>query len=80
MDTQEKAMEQESAVKERRWICGRCKRPLEVESVPTRYAHGGLLMQLARCPQCGLTLVPKPLAEGRMVDMQKRMEETWNGV
>lgn len=64
----------------RRWRCGRCGEALEVESVPTRYAHGGLLLQLERCPVCGLTLVRKSLAEGRMVDMQKRMEETWNGV
>ncbi len=61
------------------WLCGHCKRELEQEDVPTRYAHGGLTMRLARCPECGLTLVTKDLAEGMMLDMQKRMEETWHG-
>ena len=49
------------------------------EDVPTRYAHGGLTMRLWRCPECGLTLVEKDLAEGMMLDMQGRMEETWHG-
>lgn len=62
-----------------KWICGRCHVPLEQQDTYTQYAHGGLHMQLARCPKCGLTLVPKSLAEGQMVDMQKRMEETFNG-
>ena len=39
---------------------------------------GGLLLMLPRCPRCGLTMVPKYLAEGQFVDMQRRMEDTWN--
>ncbi len=61
------------------WLCGRCEKPLVQEDVPTRYAHGGLTMRLWRCPECGLTLVEKDLAEGMMLDMQGRMEETWHG-
>ena len=61
------------------WLCGRCKKPLVQEDVPTRYAHGGLTMRLWRCTECGLTLVEKDLAEGMMLDMQGRMEETWHG-
>ena len=61
------------------WLCGRCKKALFQEDVPTRYAHGGLTMRLWRCPKCGLTLVEKDLAEGTMLDMQGRMEETWHG-
>ena len=61
------------------WLCGRCKKALFQEDVPTRYAHGGLTMRLLRCPKCGLTLVQKDLAEGTMLDMQGRMEETWHG-
>lgn len=61
------------------WLCGRCEKPLIQEDVPTRYAHGGLTMRLWRCPDCGLTLVEKVLAEGSMLDMQGRMEETWHG-
>ena len=61
------------------WLCGRCEAELVQEDVPTRYAHGGLTMRLLRCPKCGLTLVEKDLAEGSMLDMQGRMEETWHG-
>lgn len=61
------------------WLCGRCEKPLVQEDVPTRYAHGGLTMRLWRCPKCGLTYVRKDLAEGMMLDMQGRMEETWHG-
>ena len=61
------------------WLCGRCEKPLVQEDVPTRYAHGGLTMRLLRCPKCGLTYVRKDLAEGMMLDMQGRMEETWHG-
>lgn len=61
------------------WLCGRCEAELVQEDVPTRYAHGGLTMRLWRCPKCGLTYVRKDLAEGMMLDMQGRMEETWHG-
>ena len=61
------------------WLCERCEAELVQEDVPTRYAHGGLTMRLWRCPECGLTLVEKDLAEGMMLDMQGRMEETWHG-
>ena len=61
-----------------KWTCGRCHVPLEQMEVSTRYSHGGLLLTLPRCPKCGLTMVPKYLAEGQFVDMQTRMEDTWN--
>ena len=61
-----------------KWFCGRCHVPLEQMEVSTRYSHGGLLLALPRCPRCGLTMVPKYLAEGQFVDMQRRMEDTWN--
>lgn len=69
----------EAAAEKGNWLCASCRKELVLEDVPTLYAHGGLSLQLWRCPDCGQTLVPKALCEGQMKDMQQRMEETWHG-
>ena len=37
----------------------------------------GLLFDvfLPRCPQCGLTMVPKSLAEGKMLEVETLLED-----
>ncbi len=57
------------------WVCGRCRVPLEQGKVPVFYLNSAFDVFLPRCQQCGLTLVPKTLAEGKMVEVEALLED-----
>ncbi len=57
------------------WICGRCGVPLEAGGLPVFYLQSAFDVQLPRCPKCGLTLVPKSLAEGKMREVEATVED-----
>lgn len=57
------------------WICFRCGCPLEQGKVQARYLESAFDVFLPRCPQCGLTLVPKSLAEGKMAEVEALLED-----
>ncbi|CAK7048128.1 MAG: hypothetical protein DESF_02019 [Desulfovibrio sp.] len=57
------------------WVCGRCREPLEQGKVPVFYLNSAFDVFLPRCPQCGLTLVPKSLAEGKMAEVEALLED-----
>ena len=57
------------------WICDRCGVPLVQTKVQVRYLESAFDVSLPRCPQCGLTLVPKSLAEGKMADVEALLED-----
>ena len=57
------------------WVCCRCNVPLEQGKVPVFYLNSAFDVFLPRCPQCGLTLVPKTLAEGKMVEVEALLED-----
>ena len=56
-------------------VCGRCRVPLEQGKVPVFYLNSAFDVFLPRCPQCGLTLVPKSLAEGKMAEVEALLED-----
>ncbi|MBO4301073.1 MAG: DNA-binding protein [Desulfovibrio sp.] len=57
------------------WRCGRCQLPLEQIKVPVFYLNSAFDVFLPRCPQCGLSLVPKSLAEGKMREVEALLED-----
>ncbi|MCR5814166.1 MAG: DNA-binding protein [Desulfovibrio sp.] len=57
------------------WLCGRCRLPLTQEKVPVFYLNSAFDVILPRCPQCGFTLVPKFLAQGKMLEVESLLEE-----
>lgn len=57
------------------WICSRCRRPLEQGKVQVLYLNSAFDVFLPRCPQCGLTMVPKSLAEGKMLEVEALLED-----
>lgn len=58
-----------------KWHCGRCQRPLEQIKTTVFYLNSAFDVVLPRCPQCGLTLVPKSLAEGKMREVEALLED-----
>lgn len=57
------------------WLCGRCQVPLVPARVPVFYLNSAFDVVLPRCPQCGFTLVPKSLAEGKMQEVEALLED-----
>lgn len=57
------------------WICQKCQVPLEQIKVQARYLSSAFDVILPRCPKCGLTLIPKSLAEGKMAEVEALLED-----
>ena len=57
------------------WVCGRGGVPLEQMKVQACYMHSAFDVLLPRCPSCGLTLIPKSLADGKMAEVEALLED-----
>lgn len=57
------------------WFCARCGERLEQRKVQAFYMNSAFDVLLPRCPSCGLTLVPKSLAEGKMAEVEALLED-----
>lgn len=57
------------------WDCARCDVPLETAKVMVDYLGSAYPVDLPRCPGCGLVVVPEELALGRMLDVEKALED-----
>lgn len=57
------------------WVCARCQCPLEQVKVQVGYLGSAFDVSLPRCPSCGLTLIPKSLAEGKMAEVEALLED-----
>ena len=58
-----------------KWVCGKCGSPLEVASVNVSYLGSGYPVELLVCKKCNRPLVPAELALGKMLDVEKLMED-----
>ncbi|GAP13643.1 hypothetical protein LARV_01398 [Longilinea arvoryzae] len=57
------------------WKCANCDLPLEPGQVMVSYLGNSYPVNLMRCPNCGMVLVPEDLALGRMVEVEKALED-----
>ena len=57
------------------WICGRCDIPLQPAKVEIAYLGNTFPVDLLKCPQCGQVWIPEELALGRMVEVEKTLED-----
>ncbi len=60
---------------EGQWICAECNCPLKQQSVQAFYLESAFSASLPACPKCGLTLVPKSLAQGKMLEVERLLED-----
>ena len=60
---------------EAKLICGRCNVKLEQIKVSVFYLNSAFEVVLPRCPKCGLTYVPKELAQGKMLEVETLLED-----
>ncbi len=57
------------------WSCSKCDVPLEMGTVEVAYMGSKYPVNLPRCPNCGLTLIPEQLALGKMAEIEKLLED-----
>lgn len=56
-------------------VCQKCSIPLETGRVMVHYLENAFPVELPRCPQCGQVYVPETLATGKMLDVEKALED-----
>ena len=57
------------------WICDKCKKNLELHKVKVGYLGGNFEVELMRCPQCGSVFIGEDLALGKMLEVEKGLED-----
>jgi hypothetical protein len=57
------------------WSCPKCGRPLEPVPAKVEYMGASFLVELAGCPDCRTILVDEELAGGRMLEVEKLLED-----
>ncbi len=58
-----------------KWVCAKCGSLLEIAPVNARYLGAGYPVDLLVCKTCKRPLVPAELALGKMLDVEKLMED-----
>ena len=57
------------------WVCEKCKAPLAPENTLFSYMGMTFSHEAPRCPVCGMVFITKDLADGRMAEVEKLMED-----
>ncbi len=57
------------------WMCTKCNVPLEQMPVDIAYLQSNFQVELPRCPTCGFTYIPEELALGKMLEVEKILED-----
>jgi hypothetical protein len=57
------------------WICGKCGSPLVSMPVNVNYLGNGYPVDLLVCKKCNRPLVPADLALGKMLEVEKLLED-----
>ena len=57
------------------WSCAKCEKPLTRSPVTITYMNNNFQVELPRCPDCGFTFIPPELAMGKMLEVEKILED-----
>lgn len=56
-------------------LCAKCNVPLEPGKVHITYIKCTFPAELLTCPECGLVYIPEELAYGKILEVEKMLEE-----
>lgn len=59
----------------RRWKCARCDRELVPKKTVFTYMGLTLAHEVEVCPGCGKVFVPRDMAEGKMAEAERQLED-----
>jgi Zn-finger nucleic acid-binding protein len=57
------------------WICDKCNQELKLKKVTARYLEGSFEIELMKCPGCGMVYIDEELAMGKMLEVEKELED-----
>lgn len=57
------------------WVCANCGRPLILGKVDISYLGNSFPVDLLKCSHCDLVLIPEELALGKMLEVEKALED-----
>jgi phage FluMu protein Com len=55
--------------------CAKCNTPLENDKVTISYMGSSFPVELLKCPKCNLVYIPESLALGKMLQVEKTLED-----
>jgi len=55
--------------------CGLCNEPLVIKKTLFSYLGRSFTHEVPRCPKCGKVFISMELAEGRMADVERQLED-----
>jgi len=55
--------------------CGKCGIPLENGEVTLQYMGNNFPVLMPRCPQCGQCYIPEELAIGKILQVERTLED-----
>jgi len=58
-----------------KWKCGKCGAELQPMKVNLTYLEGNFEVELLKCPSCGMVLITEDLATGKMLEVEKSLED-----
>lgn len=62
-------------MKDSEWICSKCGSPLIEGPVKAVYLGGNFEIELLVCPKCKNVLISDELAQGKMLEVEKSLED-----
>lgn len=57
------------------WICDQCNKSLEPEKIKVRYLNANFEVELMKCPSCNIVFIGEDLALGKMLEVEKGLED-----
>lgn len=57
------------------WICDKCNKELQLNLVKVEYLGGSFEVELMQCPECKMVLIDEELALGKMLEVEKGLED-----
>ena len=64
-----------SFIEKTTWQRATCQKPMEPAKVNVSYLNSVFNVELMTCPDCGFILVPESLAVGKMLEVEKLLED-----
>jgi uncharacterized protein with PIN domain len=59
----------------REWKCARCNLVLTPKKTVFKYLARSFTHEVLCCPSCGRVFIPQALAEGRMAEVERMLED-----
>ncbi len=57
------------------WVCDNCNVELQPKRINVAYLDNAFPVDLLCCPQCGQVFVPEELALGKMIEVERALED-----